>query len=62
MKKTYRISIYNKHIGKRELMWDRYTSKKKAQEMADALNDVDPTDTIKACVFTETPEYRRANS
>lgn len=62
MKKTYRISVFNKHTGKRELMWDRYTSKKKAQEMADAMNDVDPTKTVAARVFTETPEYRRANS
>ena len=62
MRKTYRISVFNRHTGKRELMWDRYTSKKKAQAMADALNDCDPTDTILAKVFIESPEYRMANS
>ena len=53
MKKTYRISIYNKHTGGRELLWERYTSRKKAQEMADALNDVDPCKIIDARVFVE---------
>lgn len=53
MKKTYRISVYNRTTGKRELMWDRYTSKKKAQEMADAMNRVDTSNTVKAEVFTE---------
>lgn len=62
MRKTYRISVFNKHTGKRELMWDRYTSKANAQAMADALNAADPTETIAARVFTETPEYRKAHS
>ena len=62
MRKTYRISIFDKHMGKRMLLWDRYTSRKKAQELVDALNDADPTNTIQAKVFTESPEYRKANS
>lgn len=53
MRKTYRISVFNRHTGKRELMWDRYTSRKKAQEMVDALNDADPTKIIDARVFVE---------
>lgn len=33
MRKTYRISVFNRTTGKRELMWDTYTSKKRAQEI-----------------------------
>ena len=41
MRKSYRISVYNRTADRRELMYERYTSKKKAQEMADAMNRVD---------------------
>ena len=54
MKKTYRISVYNRTTQMRELMWERYSSRKKAQEFADAMNRVDPDNMIKAYVITET--------
>jgi hypothetical protein len=53
MKKTYRISVFNRTTGKRELMWDRYTSKKKAQEFADKMNALDVDKLIDARVFVE---------
>ena len=53
MRKTYRISVFNRTTGKRELMWDTYTSKKRAQEMADSMNKVDASKTVKAEVVTE---------
>lgn len=53
MKKTYRISVYNKTTGKRELMWERYTSKKKAQEFADKMNALDNSGNIDALVIVE---------
>lgn len=62
MKNTYRISVYNRTTGKRELMWDRFTSKKKAQEMANAMNVCDPDKIVQARVFVEDPKYRRANA
>ena len=53
MRKTYRISVFNKKIGKRELMWERYTSKRKAQEFADKMNECDIDGIINARVFVE---------
>ena len=42
MKKVYRISIRNaSRDNKRELMYEVYTSKKRAQEMCDKLNSLD---------------------
>lgn len=53
MKKTYRISVFNRTTGQRELMWNRYTSKKKAQEFADKMNMLDASHTIDARVYDE---------
>ena len=53
MEKTYRISVFNRTTGKRELMWERYTSKKKAQDFADKMNALDADGIIDARVFTE---------
>jgi hypothetical protein len=53
MRKTYRVSVFNRTTGKRELMWERYTSKKKAQAFADKMNELDPDNIIKAMVFVE---------
>lgn len=53
MAKKYRISVYNKTTGKRELMWNTFTSKKKAQEMADKMNELDANKIIQARVFVE---------
>ena len=53
MRKTYRISVFNRTTGKRELMWERYTSKKKAQEFADKMNELDTDKIIDARVFVE---------
>lgn len=53
MKKTYRISVFNRTTNKRELMWERYTSKKKAQEIADKMNELDINKIIDAKVFVE---------
>ena len=44
MTKTYRISIKNASKGdQRQLMFEAYTSRKKAQEIADKINAVDPS-------------------
>lgn len=53
MKQSYRISVFNRTTGKRELMWQRYTSKKKAQEFADKMNTLDEDKVINARVFVE---------
>lgn len=53
MRKTYRISVFNKTTGRRELMWERYTSKKKAQEFANKMNELDVNRIIDARVFVE---------
>lgn len=53
MRKTYRISVYNQSANCRELMWERFTSIKKAQEMADKMNDVDKNKIVNARVFVE---------
>lgn len=53
MKKTYRISVYNRTTQMRELMWERFTSRKKATEFADAMNRLDPDNIIKVYVVTE---------
>lgn len=53
MKKTYHISVYNRTKQQRELMYEVYTSKKKAQAMCDAMNKLDPTGVIGAYVVTK---------
>lgn len=53
MKKTYRISVFNRTTGQRELMWNSYTSKKKAQEFADKMNALDASHIIDARVYDE---------
>lgn len=53
MKKTYRISVFNRTTNQRELMWNRYTSKKKAQEFADKMNELDKDGIIQAKVIIE---------
>ena len=53
MRKTYRISVFNRTTGKREIMYERYKSKKVAQEMADKMNAVDPNGVIDARVIEE---------
>lgn len=40
MKKVYRISVCNQSTGKRELMYEEYTSRKKAIEMCDNMNNI----------------------
>lgn len=52
-RKTYRISVFNRTTGKRELMWERYTNRKKAQEFADKMNALDLENIINARVFVE---------
>jgi len=39
----YRISVWNVTTGRRELMWNIFTNKKKAQEFADKLNSISNT-------------------
>ena len=53
MRKTYRISVFNRTKGQRELLWERYTSQKKAQEMVDKMNDIDKSGVIQARIFIE---------
>ena len=53
MRKTYRISVFNRTTSQRELMWDRYTSKKRAQEFADKMNELDKEGIIQARVIIE---------
>lgn len=53
MRKVYRISVFNRTTGKRELTWMEYTSRKKAQAMADAMNDVDDDAIIDAQVVVK---------
>ena len=53
MTKTYRISVHNRTTGKRELTWMTYPSRKKAQAMADAMNDVDDNNIVDAKVVVE---------
>jgi hypothetical protein len=48
MKKTYRISVYNKTMERRELLWTVYTSKKAAQLMIDAINALPNSNTVDA--------------
>lgn len=52
MKKTYRISVFNRTTGQRELMWNIYTSRKSAENMAEAMNKLDTNGTIGAKVVT----------
>ncbi|MBO5828895.1 MAG: hypothetical protein J6R59_10660 [Paludibacteraceae bacterium] len=53
MRKIYRISVFNRVMNRRELMWERYTSKKKAQEFTDKINKLDTDGIIQARVFIE---------
>ena len=53
MKKTYRINVFNRTTGNREFMYERYTSKKKAQEIADKINELDKDKIINAKVISE---------
>ena len=53
MAKKYRISVYNRTKQQRELMYEVYTSKKKAQAMCDAMNKADPDRAIGAHVITK---------
>ena len=46
MTKTYRISVYNRTTGKRELTWMTYPSRVRAQAMAEAMNEADTDDCI----------------
>ena len=51
MAKTYRISVFNKTTERRELMLERYTSLKSAQNFADAMNKLDPKKIVDAKVI-----------
>ena len=53
MKKVYRISAYNRTTRMRELLFEEYTSRKKAQEMADRMNELDKDGIIKAFVVVK---------
>jgi hypothetical protein len=41
MKKIYRVTVLNKTTGRRELIWQRYSSQSEAQKMADKMNKQD---------------------
>lgn len=53
MRKIYRISVFNRERKMRELTWMTYASRKKAQAMADAMNDVDDDNIVDAKVVVE---------
>lgn len=40
MRKVYRISVCNQSTGKRELMYEEFTSRKKATEMCNSMNSI----------------------
>ena len=53
MKRSYRISVFNKTTGKREFMWEKYTKEEEAEKVADRINALDASNIIKAKVYVE---------
>lgn len=53
MKKVYRISVFNRARGTRELMWEEFTSRNKAQEYADRMNACDHDNVVDAKVVVK---------
>lgn len=53
MKKVYRISVFNRTTRQRELIYGEFTSKKKAESLAGAMNKVDPSGEIQAYVVVK---------
>ena len=51
--KKYRISVFNNTTKQRELIYGVFTSKKKAQSIANAMNKVDVSGTVQAYVVVQ---------
>ena len=51
--KEYRISVFNRKTQQRELIWATYRTKKQAQRIADAINNLDNARIIDAKVIVK---------